>query len=404
MIMPGPKGSGLGAYYSAAETRPTGSAPVSDQPLITRPSPPRAPLAVRRATPEIPRLRSTSGRTPILDLAELDISSGPSRPIALARSPRVNASASGEVSAETAALVSRLAAVMIDLALLAIIDALVIYFTMKICGLTVEDLGFCRKLRSSPSSCFRMAATWWPSPPAARRSERWRRESRSSRPTPTAPSTSVTRFCEPRLAGAGGARRPWTADGASQLRSPRPPRSLCRHESRSCFRLNGAALDQSPRSCAQRFWASATRRWPPARFGSAAGLPDLVRASSRGMGPGVRLWRCSSSASGAAQSSARYFGYNDPGPVVVDEVMGMLVTLFLNPVSWDGVLVGFLLFRLFDIIKPYPAPRLERLHGGLGIMADDAMAAVYANLALRVYSRSELSHRSLESSVNESLI
>ena len=64
----------------------------------------------------------------------------------------------------------------------------------------------------------------------------------------------------------------------------------------------------------------------------------------------------------------------------------MLITLFLNPVGWTGALVGFLLFRVFDVIKPYPANRLERLHGGLGVMADDAMAAVYANL--RRFARS----------------
>jgi phosphatidylglycerophosphatase A len=64
--------------------------------------------------------------------------------------------------------------------------------------------------------------------------------------------------------------------------------------------------------------------------------------------------------------------------------MGMLITLFLNPVGWGGALWGFLLFRAADIVKPYPANRLERLHGGTGVMADDAMAAVYANLALRV--------------------
>jgi phosphatidylglycerophosphatase A len=74
----------------------------------------------------------------------------------------------------------------------------------------------------------------------------------------------------------------------------------------------------------------------------------------------------------------------DPGHVVIDEVMGMLVTLLLNPVGWAGALGGFLLFRIADVIKPYPARRFERLHGGLGIMADDAMAGVYANLALRL--------------------
>jgi phosphatidylglycerophosphatase A len=79
----------------------------------------------------------------------------------------------------------------------------------------------------------------------------------------------------------------------------------------------------------------------------------------------------------------RHFGRTDPGQVVVDEVMGMLITLFYNPVGWRGALAGFLLFRVADVIKPYPANRLERLHGGVGVMADDGMAAIYANLALR---------------------
>ena len=76
----------------------------------------------------------------------------------------------------------------------------------------------------------------------------------------------------------------------------------------------------------------------------------------------------------------------DPGPIVIDEVMGMLITLFLIPVGFGGLLLGFLLFRVFDVVKPFPARRLERLHGGLGVMADDVMAAVYANLVLRAAS------------------
>ena len=73
----------------------------------------------------------------------------------------------------------------------------------------------------------------------------------------------------------------------------------------------------------------------------------------------------------------------DPGPIVIDEVMGMLITLFMIPVGWAGILVGFVLFRALDVAKPFPARRLERLHGGFGVMADDAMAAVYANVLLR---------------------
>jgi phosphatidylglycerophosphatase A len=78
----------------------------------------------------------------------------------------------------------------------------------------------------------------------------------------------------------------------------------------------------------------------------------------------------------------KVLGSIDPGPVVIDEAMGMLLTLALIPVNWIGMTLGFLAFRALDVIKPFPAQRLERLPGGLGMMADDAMAAVYANLLL----------------------
>ena len=122
----------------------------------------------------------------------------------------------------------------------------------------------------------------------------------------------------------------------------------------------------------------------PGTFGSAAGLLlwALLPAS-----PGVQALTIVALFVGGSWSASvaeRHFGRADPGQVVIDEVMGMLITLFLNPVGWGGALWGFLLFRAADIVKPYPANRLERLHGGTGVMADDAMAAVYANLALRV--------------------
>ena len=86
----------------------------------------------------------------------------------------------------------------------------------------------------------------------------------------------------------------------------------------------------------------------------------------------------------AGTTAERYFGGVDPGPIVVDEVVGMLITLaFIPGLGWSGAIAGFVLFRIFDVIKPYPAGRFEQLHGGLGVMADDAMAAVYANLSLR---------------------
>ena len=86
----------------------------------------------------------------------------------------------------------------------------------------------------------------------------------------------------------------------------------------------------------------------------------------------------------AGTTSERYFGGIDPGPIVLDEVVGMLITLAFIPVGMTGALIGFLLFRLFDVFKPFPAGRFEKLHGGLGVMADDAMAAIYANIVLRL--------------------
>jgi phosphatidylglycerophosphatase A len=73
----------------------------------------------------------------------------------------------------------------------------------------------------------------------------------------------------------------------------------------------------------------------------------------------------------------------DPGPVVIDEVAGMLVTLAFLDVSVTGAVVGFFIFRVLDVVKPPPARRLEDLHGGPGIMFDDVMAGIYSNVALR---------------------
>lgn len=86
----------------------------------------------------------------------------------------------------------------------------------------------------------------------------------------------------------------------------------------------------------------------------------------------------------AAHGTEIALGRKDPGIVVIDEVLGMLITLALLPVSIWGVVLGFLIFRLLDVIKPYPAAQLEHIHGGMGIMADDAVAGVYSYILLRL--------------------
>jgi phosphatidylglycerophosphatase A len=124
----------------------------------------------------------------------------------------------------------------------------------------------------------------------------------------------------------------------------------------------------------------------PGTFGSAAGL--VVFAAVRWSGSpalelaviillfAVGVW--------SANAAERHFGGVDPAPVILDEVVGMLITLAFLPVNITGAVVGFLLFRLFDVVKPWPANRLEAVHGGLGVMADDAMAGVYGNVAMRL--------------------
>lgn len=118
-------------------------------------------------------------------------------------------------------------------------------------------------------------------------------------------------------------------------------------------------------------------------FGSAVGLVLWWSLPSSAATQAIAIAVLFVAGSWSGSVAERRFGTTDPAQVVVDEVMGMLITLFLNPVGWPGALGAFLLFRIADIIKPYPANRLESLPGGIGVMADDAMAAVYANLALR---------------------
>src|SRR5262245_33061791 len=89
----------------------------------------------------------------------------------------------------------------------------------------------------------------------------------------------------------------------------------------------------------------------------------------------------------SAEAAERRFGVKDPSAVVVDEAAGQLAALAFVPLDLRTYVAGFLLFRLFDVVKPYPARRLERLSGGAGIVLDDVAAGVYANAALQLLLR-----------------
>ena len=87
----------------------------------------------------------------------------------------------------------------------------------------------------------------------------------------------------------------------------------------------------------------------------------------------------------AAGGAEGFFGHNDPSPVVVDEVVGQMVTFLARPdASWKLLLAGFAFFRLFDVVKPFPAGRAEHLPAGWGIMTDDVVAGIYSLAALGV--------------------
>ncbi len=83
--------------------------------------------------------------------------------------------------------------------------------------------------------------------------------------------------------------------------------------------------------------------------------------------------------------AARELGVHDHGGIVWDEVVGMLITLFLVPVQWQWIALGFIYFRIFDIWKPWPIGWADRrLTGGLGIMVDDVFAGIYAVIVLHL--------------------
>ena len=96
-------------------------------------------------------------------------------------------------------------------------------------------------------------------------------------------------------------------------------------------------------------------------------------------------WRFSRLGVWAAGEAEKFFGRTDPGQVVMDEVVGQMLTFLLIPhATWKWLVGGFLLFRAFDIVKPFPARQAERIPRGWGIMLDDVIAGVYGLAVLAV--------------------
>jgi phosphatidylglycerophosphatase A len=131
--------------------------------------------------------------------------------------------------------------------------------------------------------------------------------------------------------------------------------------------------------------------WGPGTVGSIAAAALAWLGSEIGLGRGALI--CATLlllAPGiwAAGATARHVGRKDPGIVVVDEVLGMWLTLWVAPaLNWKTVGLGLALFRLFDIWKPWPVRKLEQLPGGVGIVADDLAAGIYAAIILYIGTR-----------------
>lgn len=123
--------------------------------------------------------------------------------------------------------------------------------------------------------------------------------------------------------------------------------------------------------------------WGPGTAGAAAALLLALLFRWSPLGIAVAAACALLPAVWASGVEARNSGREDPGHVVVDEVVGQWITLAAAPVlEWKWCLAAFLLFRLFDIWKPAPVRQLEALPGGVGIMADDVMAGLYGALVL----------------------
>jgi len=122
----------------------------------------------------------------------------------------------------------------------------------------------------------------------------------------------------------------------------------------------------------------------PGTWGSLPGLAAAWGCDRLGGGPVVVAGLAFFVLAGvwAADRAAFVLGEKDPGPVVVDEIAGQMTTLAFLPATPLMLLAGFLLFRVLDVWKPWPANRLEDLPGGSGIMADDLMVGIYGNLIL----------------------
>ena len=129
----------------------------------------------------------------------------------------------------------------------------------------------------------------------------------------------------------------------------------------------------------------------PGTFGSLVGVAIFLLLSHTTVGLVVAIVAITFAGTWAGSRTEALTGRKDPGKIVVDEVAGQLIAMlplvFFKPWSIAAVILSFVLFRFFDIVKPYPANRLQELEGGVGVMCDDLVAGVYAAVLVTVFMK-----------------
>ena len=124
----------------------------------------------------------------------------------------------------------------------------------------------------------------------------------------------------------------------------------------------------------------------PGTFGTLAAIPFFLLLQELSW-PLYLSWLSVTFALGVlwCDRSSKALGVHDHGGIVWDEFVGFWITMFMAPAGWLWILLGFFLFRFFDILKPWPISWLDKkVHGGFGIMIDDALAGIYALVVLQL--------------------
>ncbi|MFH0789269.1 MAG: phosphatidylglycerophosphatase A [Pseudomonadota bacterium] len=121
-------------------------------------------------------------------------------------------------------------------------------------------------------------------------------------------------------------------------------------------------------------------------FGTLWGLPIFYFLSPQSLGNQILIIMASIGlAIFLADQTEKFLGRKDPSQVVIDEIVGYMVAVAGMPFSWTTALLGFFIFRIMDILKPYPIRKIDqKMPGGWGIVLDDVLAGVYAQIILRV--------------------